>query len=119
MITVRSSPRPGSGVSTTAALVALAARHDPPTHLVDLCGEQRSLLGLVTRPGATVEVAERLTIRDLTAHDIASITCAPNTATIEIDPHIARATDVRLLSTQPLATVLTALAGLTDPPDVS
>ena len=66
MITVLSSPKPGSGVSTTAALLALAVRHDTPTHLVDLSGDQFALFGLVPRPGATVEIAERLTIHDLT-----------------------------------------------------
>ena len=192
MITILSSPKPGSGVSTTAALLALAVRHDTPTHLVDLCGDQPALFGLVPRPGATVNPAKRLTIHDLTdtsldeqattidrlaqlgehvfidagtpdqpihdglpagtvrrwilrpcyialrrvatytvrpdevillaepgrsltAHDIAAITSAPVTATIDINPHIARATDAGLLCTRPPAAVLTALAGITRP----
>ena len=192
MITTLSSPKPGSGVSTTAALVALAISHDTPTHLVDLCGDHFALFGLVPRPGATVEVAKHLTIHDLTnasldeqattidrlaqlgqhviidagtpdhaihdrlpagtvrrwvlrpcylalrrvatytvrpdevimlaepgrsltAHDIAAITSAPVTATIEVDPHIARSTDAGLLCARPPAAVLTALAGIADP----
>ena len=192
MITVLSSPKSGSGVSTTAALLALAVRHDTPTHLVDLCGDQLALFGLVPRPGATIEVAKHLTIRDLThssvddqaatidrlaqlgehviidagtpdhsihdrlpvgtvrrwvvrpcylalrrvadysvrpdevivltepgrsltARDIAAITGAPVTATLDIDRHIARTTDSGLRCTQPPASVLTSLAGLAFP----
>jgi hypothetical protein len=66
MITVLSSPKPGSGTSTTAALLALAVRHDTPTHVVDLCGDQPPLLGLTDRPDPAVQVAERLTLHDLT-----------------------------------------------------
>lgn len=66
MITILSSPKPGSGVSTIAALLALAVRNDTPAHVVDLCGDQPALFGLVPRPGATVQVAERLTIHDRT-----------------------------------------------------
>ncbi len=75
MLTILSSPKPGSGVSTTAALLALAISHDTPTHLVDLCGDQLALFGLVPRPGATIEVEKHLTIRDLThasVHDQAT-----------------------------------------------
>lgn len=192
MITILSSPKPGSGVSTTAALLALAVRHDTPTHLVDLCGDQSSLFGLVPHPGVAVNPADRLIIHDLTGtsldeqaatidrlaqlgehviidagtpdhpvhdrppartvrrwvlrpcyialrrvatytvrpdevimlaepgrslttHDIAAITSAPVTVTIDIDPHIARATDAGLLCTRPPASVLTALAGITCP----
>lgn len=192
MITILSSPKPGSGVSTTASLLALAVRHDTPTHLVDLCGDQFALFGLAPRPGVSVEVAERLTIHDvtdasldeqattidrlaqlgehviidagtpdhtihdqlpagavrrwvlrpcylalrrvatysirpdevimltepgrsLTAHDIAAITSAPVATTIEIHPHIARATDAGLLCARPPANVLTALVGITHP----
>ena len=192
MITVLSSPKAGSGVSTTAALLAFAISHDTPTHLVDLCGDQLALFGLVPRPGATIEVAKHLTIHDLThsslddqattidqlaqlgehviidagtpdhsihdrlpagtvrrwvlrpcylalrrvadhsvrpdevimlaehgrsltARDIAAITSAPVTATLDIDSHIARATDSGLLCTQPPAAVLTSLAGLARP----
>jgi hypothetical protein len=66
MITVLSSPKPGSGTSTTAALLALAVRHDTPTHVVDLCGDQTPLLGLAGPPDPAVQVAERLTVHDLT-----------------------------------------------------
>ena len=192
MITILSSPKPGSGVSTTAALLALAVRHDAPAHIVDLCGDQTALLGLTHRPYPSIAVAARLTVHDLTdatlgeqaaiidrlnqleehviidagtpahaindrlpagtvrrwvlrpcylglrrvgdysvrpdevimldepgrsltAHDIAAVTSAPVTATVEIHPHIARATDAGLLCTRPPASVLTALTGLAHP----
>ena len=53
--------------------------------------------------------------RSLTAHDIAAVTSAPVTATVEIDPQIARATDAGLLCARPPASVLTALAALAHP----
>jgi hypothetical protein len=66
MLTVLSSPKAGSGVSTTAALLALAVCHDTPTHLVDLCGDQTPLLGLTDRPDPTVQGFDGLTVHDLT-----------------------------------------------------
>jgi hypothetical protein len=65
MFTVFSSPKAGSGVSTTAALLALAICHDTPTHLVDLRGDQHPLLGLTDRPDPTVQAADGLTVHDL------------------------------------------------------
>lgn len=66
MITVLSSPKPGSGTSTTAALLALAVRHDTHTHVVDLCGDQITLLGVSSRPDPMINVTERLSVHDLT-----------------------------------------------------
>ncbi|MGE0307161.1 MAG: hypothetical protein AB7Q27_15540 [Acidimicrobiia bacterium] len=192
MITVLSSPKPGSGVSTTAALLALAVRHETHTHVVDLCGDQTALLGVTTQPGPTIEVTHHLTVHDLTnqslgdqvavvarlarldehviidagtpdhpihdhlptgtirrwvlrpcflalrratahpvrpdevivldelgralnARDVEAVTGAPVTATVEVHPQIARATDAGLLCARPPATVQAALAGLTQP----
>jgi hypothetical protein len=46
MITVLSSPKPGSGTTTTAALLALTAASDQPTVLVDLVGDQAPLMAI-------------------------------------------------------------------------
>jgi hypothetical protein len=193
MITVLSSPKPGSGVSTTAALLALAIRSDAHTHLVDLCGDQPALMGVTHRPDdTTTEVTEHLTLhvfadrtvdertafvahlarseahvvidagasiraiggwlppgcirrwvlrpcylalrkatacpvrpdevimldelgRALSADDIAAVTGAPVTATVEVHPQVARATDAGLLVARPPATALAALAALAAP----
>lgn len=52
MITVLSSPKPGSGTSTTAALLALAASNDAPTTLIDLCGDQPAIFNCTAIDGA-------------------------------------------------------------------
>lgn len=60
MITVLSSPKPGSGTSTTAALLALtAAASDQPTVLMDLTGDQAPLFA-ITPTGRTSNVTNRL-----------------------------------------------------------
>ena len=51
MITVLSSPKPGSGTSTTAALLAIAASNDANTTLIDLCGDQPALFNCPTIDG--------------------------------------------------------------------
>ena len=71
MITILSSPKPGSGVSTTAALLALAVHHDAHTHVVDLRGDQTALLGVTTQPGPTIDVTHHLTVHDLTNEPLA------------------------------------------------
>lgn len=43
MITVLSSPKPGSGTSTTVALLTLAAGNDAPTTEMDLCGDRPAI----------------------------------------------------------------------------
>ncbi len=67
MITVLSSPKPGSGTTTTAALLALTIRQTTGghAHIVDLCGDQPAVLGITIRPGSTTDVAARLTLHDL------------------------------------------------------
>lgn len=67
MITVLSSPKPGTGTTTTAALLALAVRQTTRSHahVVDLCGDQPAVLGITSRPGATTDVAEQLTLHEL------------------------------------------------------
>ncbi|HWL43027.1 MAG TPA: hypothetical protein VNQ73_08790 [Ilumatobacter sp.] len=70
MITVLSSPKPGTGVSTTAALLALAVRHGAHTHVVDLAGDQRTLLGATHTADVVTPVTERLTVHDLTDADL-------------------------------------------------
>jgi hypothetical protein len=186
MITVLSSPKPGSGVTTTAALRALAVCHDTPTHIVDLCGDQHPLLGLTDRPDPTVHVADGLTVhnlsddeqlavihrlaalgehviidagapahpndrrlpagtvrrwvlrpcylalrsaaacpvradevilleepgRALTARDVEAVTGARVTATVEVQPQIARAIDAGLVTSRPPARALVALGRL-------
>lgn len=64
MLTVLTSPKPGSGTSTTAALLALALRRDTWVHVVDLCGDQAALFGIPGGHGTT-HVAENLTLHDL------------------------------------------------------
>jgi hypothetical protein len=66
MITVLSSPKPGTGVSTTTALLALAVRHDTHTHVVDLAGDQTTLLGIAHTVETATKVTDRLTVHDLT-----------------------------------------------------
>lgn len=68
MITVLSSPKPGSGVSTTAALVAIAVAQDRPTHLVDLCGDQTALLGTAEHAPDSTRAGGRLTVHHLADH---------------------------------------------------
>lgn len=65
MITVLSSPKPGSGTSTTAALLALAASNDTPTTLVDLCGDQPALLNCPVIDG-DIHIDDRLTLHNAT-----------------------------------------------------
>jgi len=64
MLTVLTSPKPGSGTSTTAALLALALRRATWVHVVDLCGDQTALFGIPGGSGTT-HVAENLTLHDL------------------------------------------------------
>jgi Mrp family chromosome partitioning ATPase len=44
MIIILSSPKAGNGTSTTAALLALTAAHEQSTVLVDLAGDQPTIL---------------------------------------------------------------------------
>ena len=64
MITTLSSPKPGTGVTTTAALLSLAICHDRQTHIVDFAGDQAAVLGADTRPG-TIRVTEQITLHNL------------------------------------------------------
>lgn len=68
MITVLSSPKPGSGTTTTAALLALAVRHDTHTHVVDLCGDLTAVLGVTHTTSPTTHITDRLTAHDLTGN---------------------------------------------------
>ena len=71
MITVLSSPKPGSGTSTTAALLALAAAAaERPTALVDLAGDQPSLLS-VTPTGWVTVVSDHLRLVPAETHRLA------------------------------------------------
>lgn len=64
MITTLASPKPGSGTSTTAALLALAVSADARTHLVDLCGDQSALFNIDNRADS-VDITEGLRVRNL------------------------------------------------------
>lgn len=64
MITVLSSPKPGSGTSTTAALLALTVSNDAPTTLVDLCGDQPTLFGCPTTSGR-IDINDQLTVHNV------------------------------------------------------
>jgi hypothetical protein len=184
MITVLSSPKAGSGTSTTVALLALAFCYDTPVHVVDLCGDQIAVLGLTDRPNTRSQVAGRISVHDLadsttgeqlavidrlarlgehviepsdqspaagqhrppvgpapacylslrrasacpvrpdevvlldelgralTARDVQAVTGAPVTATVEVQPQIARAVDAGLLTARAPATALAALEPL-------
>ncbi len=63
MITVLSSPKPGSGTSTTAALLALSASTGAPTTLVDLCGDQPAIFNCGAADDPTY-LNDRLTVLD-------------------------------------------------------
>jgi hypothetical protein len=63
MITILSSPKPGSGTSTTAALLALTAADDRPSILVDLVGDQSHLFQM-TQHARLAFVTDRLEVID-------------------------------------------------------
>src|SRR5690606_29765507 len=86
MITALSSPKPGSGTTTTAALLALAICHDTHTHLVDLAGDQPTALGTHNHPG-TLRITEQLTLHDLSNLDTAA-QIATIRALVNSDDHI-------------------------------
>ena len=79
MITALSSPKPGTGTTTTAALLALTIRRTTRrhAHIVDLCGDQAAVLGIASHQGATTDIAEQLTL-----HDLADATTDEQIATI-------------------------------------
>jgi len=68
MITVLSSPKPGSGTSTTAALLALAGT--APTDLVDLGGDQTRILGFTGSPSAIGPVSPHPTVHDVSDNSV-------------------------------------------------
>jgi hypothetical protein len=71
MITVLSSPKPGSGTSTTAALVALAAAATGQSAvLLDLAGDQPQLLS-VTPDGWVTIVTDHLRLVPAESHRLA------------------------------------------------
>lgn len=81
MITVLSSPKPGSGTSTTAALLAVTASDDAPTTLVDLCGDQPTLFNCPTTDGR-IDISDRLSV-----HNVADNTLGEQLAIVhDIDP---------------------------------
>lgn len=89
MIIALSSPKPGSGVSTTAALLAVRARVDQHTVIVDCGHDQAALFNVATTPG-TVHVDDGLDI--VNAGDMttggqanAAITAAQHGAHVIVD----------------------------------
>jgi hypothetical protein len=67
MIITVSSPKPGTGVTVTAALLALTASTTQHTTIVDLAGDQLSALGVTAVGHRQIEVTSQLTVIDATA----------------------------------------------------
>ena len=73
MITLVSSPKHGTGVTVTAALLALALARHEHTVLVDLAGDQLHALGVTQRSDTgSVHVTPRLDVIDASTADIAT-----------------------------------------------
>jgi hypothetical protein len=66
MIITLSSPKPGSGVTVTAALLALTASATQHITIVDLAGDQLAALGVTAISDRQIEVTEQLTVIDAT-----------------------------------------------------
>lgn len=93
MITVLSSPKHGSGTSTAAALIAIAASNDAPTTLVDLTGDQTALFNCPAVSG-DIYVNDRLTLHnameDTLEHQIAAVQAIDPAYHVVIDAGDAR-----------------------------
>jgi hypothetical protein len=66
MIITVSSPKPGNGVTVTAALLALTASATQHTTIMDLAGDQLSALGVTAVGQRQIEVTAQLTVIDAT-----------------------------------------------------
>jgi hypothetical protein len=71
MILTFSSPKPGTGVTVTAALAAITASTTRHVTIVDLAGDQLSALGVTAVGHRQIEVTDRITVIDATTdpHD--------------------------------------------------
>jgi hypothetical protein len=67
MIITVSSPKPGTGVTVTAALLAITASTTQHTTIVDLAGDQLSALGVTAVGHRQIEVTSQLTVIDASA----------------------------------------------------
>jgi hypothetical protein len=66
MIITFSSPKPGTGVTITAALAAITASTTRHVTIVDLAGDQLSALGVTAIGHHHIEVTNRITVIDAT-----------------------------------------------------
>jgi hypothetical protein len=66
MIITLSSPKPGNGVTVTAALLALTASATQHTTIIDLAGDQLPALGETDDSHRQIEVTADLTVIDAT-----------------------------------------------------
>jgi hypothetical protein len=70
MIITFSSPKPGTGVTVTAALAAITASTTRHVTIVDLAGDQLSALGITAVEHRQIEVTDRLTVIDATTDPV-------------------------------------------------
>jgi hypothetical protein len=66
MIITLSSPKPGNGVTVTAALLALTASTTQHTTIIDLAGDQLPTLGQTEADSREIDVTADLTVIDAT-----------------------------------------------------